>query len=149
MDYSPVEPVGKKRDKNNRNVLMMTCGVLTAVFICIIAIIGLTLGIISIVFGTMKSSDVYQQAVEAAQTNPDVITALGEPIEPKWWVSGSVSLNNDSGTADLSIPLQGTHNSGTLHAAADKSGGVWQFYRLEVTVDGRSDTIYLLPEIGR
>lgn len=128
---------------------MGTCGVLTAVFACVLGILGLTIGIIAFVFGTIRSSDVYQQALQTAQADPQVIAALGEPIETKWWLSGSVSINNDSGTADLSIPLQGAHSSGTLYAAADLVGGTWEFYRLEVRVDGRSEPIYLLTAVGR
>jgi hypothetical protein len=49
--------------------------------------------IVTLVFGALKSSDVYKQAMTKATANPTVISELGQPIESGWMVSGSISVN--------------------------------------------------------
>mgnify|MGYP005861663867 FL=1 len=96
------------------------------------------------VVGAIKSSDVYKQAVTDAQVNPEVIAALGEPVEPGFLVSGSVETSGQAGQADLSIPLSGPQASGTLYVSAVKEAGEWQFNRLEVVVEDSGERIDLL-----
>ncbi len=96
------------------------------------------------VFGAIKSSDVYKQALTQAQVNPEVIAALGEPVEPGFLVSGSVETSGQAGQADLSIPLSGPQASGTLYVSAVKEAGEWQFNRLEVVVEDSGERIDLL-----
>ena len=100
--------------------------------------------IIVFVFGAIKSSDVYQQAVAKARSNAAVVRELGEPIEPGWLVSGSVNVGNGSGNADLSIPVSGSRKSGTIYTLATKRQGAWEFTTLEMEVDGGNRRINLL-----
>jgi len=93
--------------------------------------------IVTLVFGALKSSDVYKQAMTKATTNPTVISELGQPIESGWMVSGSISVNGSSGEADISIPISGPKKSGTIFAVGRKSAGEWKFSRLEVEVPDR------------
>jgi hypothetical protein len=93
--------------------------------------------IVTLVFGALKSSDVYKQAMLRATTNPTVISELGQPIESGWMVSGSISVSGSSGEADISIPISGPKKSGTIFAVSRKSAGEWKFSRLEVEVPGR------------
>ena len=100
--------------------------------------------ILSLVFGTMKSSDVYQQAFEKASKNQAVITEMGEPIESGWLVAGTINVSGSAGNADMEIPISGPKNSGSIYLAATKSAGRWSFSRLEVSVKGRDYRIDLL-----
>ena len=93
--------------------------------------------IVTLVFGALKSSDVYKQAMTKATNNPTVISELGQPIESGWMVSGSISVNGSSGEADISIPISGPKKSGTIFAVGRKSAGEWKFSRLEVEVPDR------------
>lgn len=97
-----------------------------------------------VVFGTIKSSEVYQQALDTAGRHPQVVAALGEPIEPGWFPGGSIEVSGSAGRADLSIPISGPNGSGTIYAVAYKEAGQWLFNRLEVAVEGRPDRIELL-----
>lgn len=103
-------------------------------------------GLVVLVFGSMKSSDAYKMAVAKAKANPEVIAALGTPIEPGWLVTGNISVNGPSGNAELGIPLKGTKAKGTIFLEAKKSAGQWTFSLLQVKVEGREELIDLLAE---
>ncbi len=130
--------------KNRRNVVLITCGVLTAVALCVLLIVGGAAGIIGAVFGSIKSSDVYQGALTAAMEDAEVINALGEPVKAGLIPSGSISVENTSGEASLSIPISGPKGKGTLYVEATKSAGSWDYTVLEVAVDGQPGRINLL-----
>jgi hypothetical protein len=92
----------------------------------------------------MRSSDVCQQAVAKAQASARLKLALGQPITQGWYVTGSINISNDSGSADVSIPISGPKGSATIHAVAKKAAGVWTFSVLRVTLpDGKQ--MNLLP----
>lgn len=111
----------------------------------IIVMIGVFVAAIMVfVFGAIKSSDVYQQALTKARSNTAVTRELGEPIEPGWLVSGSINVSNGAGDANLSIPVSGPKKSGTVYALATKKQGKWEFSTLELEVDGQGRRINLL-----
>ncbi len=102
------------------------------------------LAIVVFVFSVIRQTDVFKDALEKAKENPQVQAELGEPIHEGWWLSGRVNSTGSSGNADISIPLKGSRNNGTLYAVAHKSAGEWTYERLEVEVDGRTERIDLL-----
>jgi TonB family protein len=93
--------------------------------------------IVFFVFSTIKSSDVYRNAVEQAKANPTVVQELGEPIEEGWYVKGSVE-ESGAGWASLEIPISGPKRSATIYAEAlrERRGAEWQYTRLEVAIEG-------------
>ena len=111
--------------------------------------IGVFAGIIALfmsaLFGAMRSSDVYTTAMQRMRADPQVVAALGTPIEPGWYLTGNMSTSGTSGKADLQIPISGPKGEGDLYIAAKKSAGQWTYSTLVVTVDGRSAPIDLLP----
>ena len=145
MTYPEPAPTGN----NRRNLILITCGVLTAVAVCILLIVGGAAGIIGAVFSSIKSSDVYQSAMAEAMADPEVLNALGEPVEAGLIPSGSISVENSTGEASLSIPISGPKGKGTLYVEATKSAGTWDYTVLEVTVDGQPGRIDLLAGAGR
>jgi hypothetical protein len=110
----------------------------------ILAIGGFIGGIVAIVFGSIKSTDVAQEALQRAVSNPVVIEALGAPVEDGWWVAGQIKTTGPSGFADIMIPLQGSRTEGKLYAVARKSSGRWTYETMEVEVDGQDERIDLL-----
>lgn len=110
----------------------------------IFALVALIIGVVFfVIFSSFQSSPVYIQAMDAAQHDPRVTSALGSPIQSGWFISGEISEQGLSGDANLVIPISGPRKSGTLYAAARKGNGTWQFYTLAVQVDGSSDIIVL------
>ncbi len=103
------------------------CGV---VFVGLIAFIAF---IVVVVFGAMRSSDAYKEAMQRATTDPRVVAALGSPVEASFLVSGNVQVNNNEGTAKLDIPIHGPKGSATLHVEATKTRGRWYYNQMIVT----------------
>lgn len=101
-------------------------------------------GVMTFVFGLMKSSEPYQHAVAVAGSNPDVVRELGTPIVPGWFLSGNINVSGSSGDADLAIPLHGRRHRGTLYVVAKKTDGVWTYTKLRMLVDGQESPIELL-----
>jgi multisubunit Na+/H+ antiporter MnhG subunit len=125
-----------------------TCGAIAGIG-CLVIIVGMVVligGIVMFVFGMIKSSDVYKQAVNRAVTNPQVIAMLGTPIETGWWVMGNVNINNDSGHANVTIPLSGPKGSAHLLVRATEDGGTWNYERLIVTSADNAQRVDLLAK---
>ena len=102
--------------------------------------------IISFVFGVMKSTEPYQVALETVQANQTVQAALGTPIEPGFWVMGNFEINNQSGYADLSIPVSGPSGEGRIFVVAGKSAGIWTYDTLVIDLDPTGERLDLLSE---
>jgi hypothetical protein len=114
------------------------------VLVVLLSVAGFAFGIISIVFGMMKSIDAYQQAVIRATANPIVIEALGTPITEGFFTSGHVETTGPSGSAALAIPIVGPKGSATIYLEASKSAGEWTFSKLVVEITGTKQRIDLL-----
>jgi hypothetical protein len=110
-----------------------------------VAAIGiLALGLLWAVTGSMRSAQVTVDAIERARLNEEVVKQIGLPIEPGWWVTGSLSNSGPSGRADLAVPLHGSRGSGTLYLRAEEVAGEWHYKLMEVGIGGRKDHIQLL-----
>lgn len=102
---------------------------------CGLAVIVLVIvagGIMFAVFGLIKQTYIYKDAVHRAQTNPQVVAALGTPIGTGFWVSGSVHTSNDSGSADVKIPIQGPKGKANIHCVATMTANNWSYDSLTV-----------------
>ena len=102
--------------------------------------------LVTIVFGMIKSSDVYKDALAMARAEPAVEMALGTPIEEGLFVMGNINISGSSGQADLAIPISGPHDKGTIYAVAEKSAGQWTFSVLVVEIKTTGDRIDLMEE---
>ena len=97
-----------------------------------------------IVFGAMKSTDVYKSALAQAEHHPSVIEALGSPVKAGLLVSGNTNINGASGEANLSIPISGPKGKGKIYVAATKSLGEWNYSGLVVEIEKNHQRIDLL-----
>ena len=98
----------------------------------------------SLVFGLMKSSDAYKDAVAAAKAHPSVQQTLGSPIEEGMFTTGSIKISGPSGQADLAIPIAGPSGKATVYAVATRSAGQWTFSTLVVEIKDTKQRIDLL-----
>lgn len=110
----------------------------------ILLVVGSITLFVTLLFGTMKSSGAYKQALVAVRADPAVAQALGTPVNAGFIVTGSVNVSGSSGDADLSIPVSGPQGKGTVHAKATKSMGEWQFTELVVEIAATGERIDLL-----
>ena len=102
--------------------------------------------ILVIVFGAIKSSDVYREALARAKADPAVIEALGSPIKDGFLVSGNTNVNGASGESNLAIPISGPKGQGTIYVSANKSLGQWNYSGLVVEVGQTHERIDLLQK---
>ena len=101
-----------------------------------------------LVMGAMRTSDAFQTASRRAENNRAVNEALGSPISEGWFVFGSVNVMNDSGNADLSIPIKGPKGTGAVHVKGTKQQGVWHYTEMTARLsDG--EQVDLSPEPKR
>ena len=107
---------------------------------------GFIVLIVTIVFGMMKSSHAYKEALSMARADLYVKEALGSPIKEGLLVMGNINVNGSSGHADLAIPVSGPEGSGTIYVVASKSAaaGQWAILRLVVDVKATNERIDLL-----
>lgn len=110
----------------------------------LVGVAGFIALIVSLVFGLLKSTTPYKEALAKAQRDPVVIGRLGTPIQGGFLVSGNVSLSGGMGEAQLAIPLQGSRGSGTLYVEARRTAGTWTYSTLTVRPDGPGEPISLL-----
>lgn len=89
-------------------------------------------GFAYLLFGALRHSGVYQDALREARRSPAVREALGEPIEPGWFVTGNINVTPASGDAKLAIPLRGPRGRGMLYVEAVKRAGQWQMNLLDL-----------------
>ena len=104
-----------------------------------VALIG---GIVLVAMSAIKSSEVYQGALKAAQAHPAAVERLGQPIKDGWFVTGNIKLDATGGNANFEVPVSGPKGSGTLHVRAVSPDGTWMYERLDLVVGG--ETISLL-----
>jgi len=123
--------------RNWKWVVPVGCLSIIAAFVAFLA------GIFLVVFGFLRSSDVYQYALERATSNEAVVEALGEPVEPGWYLTGSIEVQGASGQADVSIPIAGPRGKGTIFVSARKTAGRWDYQVLEVEIEGREERVDL------
>ena len=100
--------------------------------------------LVMVIFGAMKSSDVYKDALAKARANSAVIDALGSPIKEGMFLSGNTNVNGASGEANLSIPISGPKGKGTIYVAATKSAGEWTYATLVAEIEKTHERIDLI-----
>ncbi|WP_094591995.1 cytochrome c oxidase assembly factor Coa1 family protein [Vulcanococcus limneticus] len=107
-------------------------------------VVGFIALIISFVFGLVKASTPYKQALARAQADPLVISRLGTPIRGGFIVSGNIHRSGSTGRASLAIPLEGSRGNGTLYVEARQAGGTWTYSTLTLQPDASGERINLL-----
>lgn len=83
---------------------------------------------------TLRRSEVYAEAVARAGSHPQVLAALGQPVEAGWWVRGEVAGEGPGERVRFTVPLGGPDGRGRLAAVARRQERIWRFDRLEVTL---------------
>ncbi|HEX7260968.1 MAG TPA: cytochrome c oxidase assembly factor Coa1 family protein [Luteolibacter sp.] len=77
---------------------------------------------ISVVVGSIKSSEPYKAPLAKAVANPQVQAALGTPVIDGFFMSGRINTAGPTGNASLEIPISGPKGKGKLFVEA-KIGG--------------------------
>jgi hypothetical protein len=136
MQTPPPLPIKKPTDWWGRNWKW---------FVPIIATFGVLAmgGFVAAIMGYIKSSDAYTGALVRARAAPAVTEALGAPIKDAYFVSGNITLNGETGAADLAIPVKGPKGGASIFVQASKRLGAWHFDHMIVQVDATQKRIDL------
>jgi hypothetical protein len=146
MDQPPMQPPRPNWWKRNWK-WALPVGCLLPILLCGGGFAAFFFLVYGVVTGSIKSSDAYEEAMTRARANPDVVMALGEPIESGFWISGTINVNGASGNLNVSIPISGPKGSGTLYVVGRKSAGRWQYSMMEVELPGRDSNIDVRPRV--
>ena len=113
----------------------------------IAVIIAFIVGIVMLIVGAMRQSEVYQTATAAAQQNPQVIQALGTPIEPGLFFSGQINISGPSGNADISIPISGTTATTSMFCRIKicTSSTCWELHFIKINGIQTGMTFLMIP----
>lgn len=112
------------------------------------ALILVGLAVMALIFWgvakAIKDNAPYNDSITAVQGNQAAIDALGSPIEPGFFPSGSINLNNGEGTVDFSIPVSGPKGKGTVRVVGTKPAGstTWIYDTWQLDIEG-ADSIPL------
>lgn len=92
----------------------------------------------ALIMGGMRNAEVTQLAISMANEHAELVAAIGEPIEPRGFISGSINTSGPSGEADLAIPVVGPRGRATLYGEATRRQGQWSYQVLvaELEDDG-------------
>src|SRR5262249_1459291 len=142
MGSSGAAPMPPPPAKSSSRIVWIIVGAVLGIGLLIVLFV---VGIMTAIFGAMKSNEPYRHSVDVAVHDPLGIRALGAPIVPGWLPSGSINVNGDSGEADLSIPLRGSEHRGKLYVTARRAEGVWSYQSMAVRIEGTDERINLLP----
>lgn len=109
----------------------------------VVLFVAFIMSIVLLVFGALKSTDIYKDALAKAKANPAVVEALGSPIKDGIFVSGNTNVNGASGESNLAIPISGPKGKGTIYVKAEKSLGHWNYSDLVVEIQKSGERIDL------
>ncbi|MFK3648486.1 cytochrome c oxidase assembly factor Coa1 family protein [Lysobacter enzymogenes] len=123
---------------------LVPTGCLTVLLLFALVLAGLIgLGVKG-VSGLMSGSEPVRHALALAKAHPEVQAAFGEPLETGMGFQGSLTTHNDSGSADLSVPIKGPKGSGRLYVKGEREADRWTYRLIEIAVDGSERRIDLL-----
>lgn len=103
----------------------------------LIVIVVLVPCCVGIPLTAMKHSDAYRMSLEAVKANNEVTAALGQPLEPGIFVSGSINSSGPDGKAALQYSVTGPNGTGDVSAYVLKHAGQWQLQEVVVQVPGK------------
>ena len=78
----------------------------TIILVALVVFVSFTAAIVGFVLNMMKSSDVYQGALQIVRSDEAVQEVMGRPIEEGWYVLGNIDLQGGR------YPLRDSHQIG-------------------------------------
>jgi hypothetical protein len=106
---------------------------------------GLVTLILTVAFGAIKSSAPFTESWAAVRQHPEARQLLGDPMEPGFFITGSIHVSGAAGDADISYSVSGPKGSGTVCVVAEKAAGQWQSKTLVLKSGKTGEGIDLLP----
>lgn len=130
-----------------KKIVIIVAAVVLVIGIIVVVVVG---GIIGVAFYSLSRSEAAEAARHFLQTNEQLKQDIGEIKEFGSLVTGSISINNNSGNATINLKVVGERQ--TVNASVDlvyRSGQPWRITGASYQND-KGQTIELLnPYEGR
>lgn len=108
----------------------------------VILFTGLIIGGLCWGFSKITSdNDVTKHAINIINQNPEVQQKLGTKIIKDGMFRGNISIANDTGEANISVPIRGTKGSGIAIIVGEKEFDKWNYEKIAVQVDETGEVI--------
>ncbi len=93
-------------------------------------------------------TSIYENALEKAQQNQQVIETLGllEPIDKIAIIEGYVLYSNNNNTVDLTIRVKGTKGKGKMDITANKVNENWSYQKIAIRIKDPKKTISIIQK---
>jgi hypothetical protein len=105
-------------------------------------------GVLGEAANPLTNNDAYRMALHALRRDSKAAALLGDDIKASGFVGGNVNFHNQSGQAELTIPVRGSRGSGSLQLKAEKRDGIWHFEKLKLFSPDLPESLDLLREGG-
>jgi hypothetical protein len=128
--------------KNNK---MKKRYIFLLVFLGVSLFVGFFVVIWMFVMALMKG-DVYDMSLQNVRQSEEVALYLGEPLEPGYFVLGSVSMSGGSGDAEINFSVEGPLGSADVYVIAKKKLGEWSILQQVVQIDESNERIALVTD---
>ncbi len=122
------------------------------VIVTILTLVGLLsafgVAVFGFAFNVLRDSEAAQAALRESQASTVLIEEIGEPMKMGWFLEGGVNVDvaNNSGDADILVPIKGPKGTASVHAIGIREGGVWIIQEMTATVEGTGNTVDLLAD---
>lgn len=110
-------------------------------FIGLFVIGSIILGVIGFTKVFTGNNNVTEKAIEIINHDATVTEKLGKNIETDGMFSGNISTTNDTGTANISVPIKGDKGTGRTIIKAEKQFDEWKYEQISVKIDETGEVI--------
>jgi len=90
-----------------------------------LGILGVFFPLFFMLIFSMLKGEAYNQSLFALRENPEVIELIGSPIEPGYFISGSISTSGPNGQASIQYNISGSKSSAVVYVYASRHLGAW------------------------
>ena len=120
----------------------------TILFLTLTIILTIFASPISNIAKAYADTSIYENALEKAQQNQQVIKTLGllEPIDKMAIIEGYVLYSNNNNTVNLTIRFKGTKGKGKMDITANKVNENWKYEKIAIRIKEPKKTISIIQE---
>jgi hypothetical protein len=101
--------------------------------------------VFSLVFSILKG-EAYHQSLLKIKENSEVIELVGEPIEPGYFISGSVNTSGPNGQAAIKYSVSGPNGTADVYVYATKHMESWHIDQLSVNSEEKNKKIEIITQ---
>ncbi|GGY78560.1 hypothetical protein GCM10011613_24060 [Cellvibrio zantedeschiae] len=110
-----------------------------------LGIIGVFFPLLFLSVSSALKGEAYDQSLSIIRENQQVIEMVGKPIEPGYFILGSISTQGPNGQASLEYNISGPKASAVVYVYANKHAGTWNLEQVVVNDEENHKKINVIP----